>query len=91
MFYAYHSFFIASTKRFPGYDNESKSLNADVHRQHIFGQHVANYMRTLEEDDDEAFKRQFSQYIKHGITADSVRFLYFLYLYNSLRPTYNYC
>lgn len=29
-------------------------------------------MKTLEEDDDEAFKRQFSQYIKNGITADSV-------------------
>lgn len=61
-----------STKRFPGYDGESKTFNADVHRQHIFGQHVANYMRTLEEEDDEAFKRQFSQYIKHGISANDV-------------------
>lgn len=61
-----------STKRFPGFDSESKSFNADVHRQHIFGQHVANYMRTLEEEDDEVFKRQFSQYIKNGITANEV-------------------
>ena len=61
-----------STKRFPGYDNEGKSFNADVHRQHIFAQHVANYMRTLEEEDDDAFKRQFSKYIQNGITADSV-------------------
>lgn len=30
-------------------------------------------MRTLEEEDDEAFKRQFSQYIKHGISANDVR------------------
>uniref|UniRef100_A0ABD2VRA9 Large ribosomal subunit protein uL18 n=1 Tax=Trichogramma kaykai TaxID=54128 RepID=A0ABD2VRA9_9HYME len=65
-----------SLKRFPGYDNESKSLNADVHRQHIFAQHVANYMRTLEEEDDDAFKRQFSQYIKNGITADSIETMY---------------
>ncbi|XP_076183134.1 ribosomal protein L5 isoform X2 [Ptiloglossa arizonensis] len=65
-----------STKRFPGYDSESKSFNADVHRQHIFGQHVANYMRTLEEEDDEVFKRQFSQYIKNGITADSIEGIY---------------
>merc|ERR1719250_339058 len=28
-----------SEKRFPGYDSEAKSLNADVHRAHIFGQH----------------------------------------------------
>merc|ERR1712013_178695 len=36
-----------SEKRFPGYDSEAKSLNADVHRAHIFGQHVADYMRSL--------------------------------------------
>ncbi|KZC07827.1 60S ribosomal protein L5, partial [Dufourea novaeangliae] len=61
-----------STKRFPGYDSESKSFNADVHRQHIFGQHVANYMKLLEESDDQLFKRQFSHYIKNGIAADNV-------------------
>jgi large subunit ribosomal protein L5e len=65
-----------STKRFPGYDAESKSLNAEVHRAHIFGQHVADYMRSLEEEDPEAFKRQFSQYIKEGIIADSVEEMY---------------
>ncbi|XP_046742950.1 60S ribosomal protein L5 [Diprion similis] len=65
-----------STKRFPGYDNEAKSFNADVHRQHIFAQHVANYMRTLEGEDEEAFNRQFSQYIKNGITADSIETIY---------------
>lgn len=35
-------------------------------------------MRTLEEEDDDAFKRQFSQYIKNGITADSVSFTFTL-------------
>ncbi|KAH0817110.1 hypothetical protein GEV33_005681 [Tenebrio molitor] len=65
-----------STKRFPGYDAESKSFNADVHRAHIFGQHVADYMRSLEEEDPEAFKRQFSQYIKLGINADQIEGIY---------------
>ncbi|XP_044262345.1 60S ribosomal protein L5 [Tribolium madens] len=65
-----------STKRFPGYDAESKSFNADVHRSHIFGQHVADYMRSLEEEDPEAFKRQFSQYIKLGINADQIEGIY---------------
>merc|ERR1711982_266366 len=51
-----------SEKRFPGYDSESKSLNADVHRAHIFGQHVADYMRNLSEEDEEAYKKQFSRY-----------------------------
>ncbi|CAD6227595.1 GSCOCG00001273001-RA-CDS [Cotesia congregata] len=65
-----------STKRFPGYDNESKSFNADVHRQHIFAQHIANYMKQLEEEDEEAYKRQFSQYIKNGIAADAIEDIY---------------
>jgi len=61
-----------SVKRFPGYSAETKSFNADVHRAHIFGQHVADYMRSLEEEDEESFKRQFSRYIKLGIRADDV-------------------
>lgn len=36
-----------STKRFPGYDDESKEFSADIHRKHIFGVHVADYMRHL--------------------------------------------
>lgn len=51
---------------------EEKKLDAEVHRQHIFGLHVANYMRVLEEEDNEAFKRQFSKYIALGVRADDV-------------------
>jgi len=65
-----------STKRFPGYDAESKSFNAEVHRNHIFGLHVSEYMKSLEEEDPEAFKRQFSQYIKLGINADQIEGIY---------------
>merc|ERR1711922_45705 len=65
-----------SVKRFPGYDNEEKQLDAEVHRKHIFGVHVADYMRSLQEEDEDAFKRQFSRYIKHGVTADSVEEMY---------------
>lgn len=65
-----------SVKRFPGYSAESKIFNAEVHRAHIFGQHVADYMRTLEEEDNEAFKRQFSRYIKLGIRADDLEEVY---------------
>jgi len=63
-------------KRFPGYDGESKEFHADVHRKHILGQHVADYMRLLQQDDDEAFKKQFAQFIKNGITADLVEDMY---------------
>merc|ERR1711879_916634 len=61
-----------SEKRFPGYDAEAKELNADVHRGHIFGGHVADYMRHLIEEDEDAYKKQFSRYIKNGVTADSM-------------------
>lgn len=61
-----------STKRFPGYDAEAKEFNAEVHREHIFGKHVADYMKNLLEEDEEAYKKQFSKYIKLGVTGDEV-------------------
>ena len=65
-----------SEKRFPGYDKEAGEFSAEVHRNHIFGQHVAQYMRELLEKDEDAYKRQFSGSIKNGITADTVRFFF---------------
>lgn len=65
-----------SVKRFPGYDNEEKSLAADVHRNHIFGLHVAEYMKQLQEEDEEAFKKQFSKYIKNGVKPDNMESMY---------------
>merc|ERR1711944_368746 len=65
-----------SEKRFPGYDKEEKEYSAEVHRSHIFGQHVAQYMRELLDKDEDAYKKQFSQSIKNGITADSVEDMY---------------
>merc|ERR1712150_96909 len=65
-----------SVKRFPGYDNDGGEFNAEVHRNHIFGIHVADYMRHLQEEDEDAFKRQFSRFIKLGITADSIEGMY---------------
>ena len=65
-----------SDRRFPGYDAESKSLNAEIHRKYIFGQHVADYMKHLMDEDENAYKKQFAQYIKLGITADEVEDIY---------------
>ena len=62
----------SSVKRFPGYDNEGGEFNAEVHRNHIFGKHVADYMAMLQDEDEEQYKRQFSQYIKNGITSAAV-------------------
>jgi len=65
-----------SVTRFPGYDEESESLNADVHRGHIFGNNIAEYMRSLQDEDEDAFKRQFSKYIREGITPDTIEDMY---------------
>jgi len=65
-----------SEKRFPGWDAEGKELKADVHRKHILGLHVAEYMRNLLEEDEVAFKRQFSRFIREGISADSLEGVY---------------
>ncbi|XP_062515390.1 large ribosomal subunit protein uL18B-like [Corticium candelabrum] len=61
-----------SVKSFPGYDAETKEYDAEVHRGHSFGQHVANYMTHLEENDEDAYRRQFSRYIKEGIAGNTL-------------------
>lgn len=42
-------------KRFPGYDPESKEIDEEVLKKYIFGGHVAEYMESLEEEDDERY------------------------------------
>uniref|UniRef100_G3RNN5 Large ribosomal subunit protein uL18 C-terminal eukaryotes domain-containing protein n=1 Tax=Gorilla gorilla gorilla TaxID=9595 RepID=G3RNN5_GORGO len=65
-----------STKRFTGYDSESKEFNAEVHRKHIMGQEVADYMHYLMKEDEDAYKKQFSQYIKNSVTPDMMEEMY---------------
>ncbi|KAF8525331.1 60S ribosomal protein L5 [Gautieria morchelliformis] len=65
-----------SEKRFPGYDAESKQLDAEVLKKYIFGGHVAEYMESLEEEDDERFKKQFATYLADGIGSEDMEELY---------------
>merc|ERR1711913_54980 len=65
-----------SNRRFPGYDAESSQFNAQVHRDHIMGKHVADYMTYLQENDEEAYKRQFSQFVKNSIAPGKVEEMY---------------
>uniref|UniRef100_A0AAR2JIE8 Large ribosomal subunit protein uL18 n=2 Tax=Pygocentrus nattereri TaxID=42514 RepID=A0AAR2JIE8_PYGNA len=65
-----------STKRFPGYDSESKEFNAEVHRKHILGLNVSEYMSLLMEEDEDAYKKQFSRFIKNGVTPESMEEMY---------------
>ena len=65
-----------SENRFPGYDMESKELDVDTLRKYIFGGHVAEYMETLADDDEERYKSQFQGYIDDEIDADGLEELY---------------
>ncbi|KAF2151114.1 putative 5S rRNA binding ribosomal protein [Myriangium duriaei CBS 260.36] len=65
-----------SEKRFPGYDIESKELDAETLRKYIFGGHVAEYMETLADDDEERYKSQFQGYIDDEVEADGLEELY---------------
>ncbi|QSZ33308.1 hypothetical protein DSL72_002896 [Monilinia vaccinii-corymbosi] len=65
-----------SENRFPGYDIETKELDAETLRKYIFGGHVAEYMETLADDDEERYKSQFQGYINDEIEADGLEELY---------------
>jgi large subunit ribosomal protein L5e len=63
-------------KRFPGYDREAKSYDASVHKEYIYGGNVGNYMTYLQENEPEKYKKQFSQFIKNGVTAEKLEGMY---------------
>ncbi|KAI9840946.1 MAG: 60S ribosomal protein L5 [Thelocarpon superellum] len=65
-----------SENRFPGYDMETKELDAETLRKYIFAGHVAEYMETLADDDEERYKSQFQGYIDDDIEAEGLEELY---------------
>jgi large subunit ribosomal protein L5e len=65
-----------SEKRFPGYDREAKKYEAGVHKDRIFGEHVAEYMRYLMEEDSQKYASQFAKYVAADLDADGIEELY---------------
>lgn len=65
-----------SENRFPGFDMETKELDAETLRKYIYAGHVAEYMETLADDDEERYKSQFQGYIDDEIEADGLEELY---------------
>jgi large subunit ribosomal protein L5e len=61
-----------NTRRFPGFNAETKKFDAAVLRKYIFGGHVSEYMKSLQETDAEKYKTQFAQYVKAGVKFDGV-------------------
>jgi large subunit ribosomal protein L5e len=65
-----------NAKRYPGYDPETKELDAETLQKYIVGGHVAEYMESLEEEDDERFKKQFATYLADDIGSADIEELY---------------
>ena len=63
--------------RFPGSkrDGSEWTTSPETHRKYIFGQHVAEYMKQLE-DNDEALQSQFGRYVKAAIKPDDIESIY---------------
>lgn len=61
-----------SNKRFPGYNRDTKSFDADTHKARIMGEHIADYMREMEEDDEENYKKHFAKYLENDIDAEGI-------------------
>lgn len=65
-----------SNKRFPGYTRDTKQFDAEAHKAHIMGEHVADYMREMEDDDEENYRKHFAKYLEQDIEADDLEELY---------------
>eukprot|EP00745_Piridium_sociabile_P045454 TRINITY_DN98297_c0_g1_i1.p1 TRINITY_DN98297_c0_g1~~TRINITY_DN98297_c0_g1_i1.p1 ORF type:complete len:298 (+),score=89.75 TRINITY_DN98297_c0_g1_i1:100-993(+) len=65
-----------SNKRFPGYDAEGGSYKAEIHRNYIYGKHVADYMEHLQGEDEALYQKQFSRFIKLGVKAAGMEEMY---------------
>jgi len=64
-----------SPQRFVGYNKEESQLDAAKLRKHIFGGHVAAYMKLLQPN-EELYKKRFSKFIAAGVNGDNLEALY---------------
>jgi len=64
-----------SEKRFPKYKKGSE-FDPEELKARTYGNHVADYMRMLREEDPEKYQRQFSRYIQAGIDPDQLEDMY---------------
>mmetsp|Transcript_7969 Transcript_7969/g.10387 ORF Transcript_7969/g.10387 Transcript_7969/m.10387 type:complete len:315 (+) Transcript_7969:84-1028(+) len=58
-------------KRFPGYDRDAKSYDAEVHQERILGTHVKDYMEYLQEEDPQKYQSHFAKFIAADVTPDN--------------------
>merc|ERR1712127_565983 len=61
-----------SEKKFYGYDPDEKEYSAEANRDRILGDHVATYMNSLQEEEEEEYAKKFSKYVEAGISGDDL-------------------
>jgi large subunit ribosomal protein L5e len=70
-----------SNKRFPGFKKSAEADTKDAydpeaHWKLIFGQHVAEYMTKLQENDPDKYAKQFKSFVTEGLGPDDLEDLY---------------
>jgi len=65
-----------SETRFQGYDSKKEELDSKKFRYYLFGGHVADYMKKLQKDNPDKYKKQFSQFIAKGVGPADLEALY---------------
>ena len=61
-----------SETRFIGYNAADKKLDSETLNSYIYGKNVGGYMKELKENDSDRFEKQFSRYVKAGITPENI-------------------
>ena len=65
--------------RFPGFNKATSKLDAKVHRMHIFGGHVAAYLKQITEEksaNPDEKNPMFTKFAKAKVTPDSMEAMY---------------
>jgi large subunit ribosomal protein L5e len=63
-------------KRFAGYDKDGKELDSEVLQKYIMGEHVAEYMSEMRDEEPEKYNEHFASYVAAGIDPDDLADLY---------------
>jgi len=65
-------------RRFPGSkrDGEEFKGEPEVVKKYVFGGHVADYMRHLQDDNEEVYNRQFKRFVDAGLGPDELEAVY---------------
>jgi len=65
-------------RRFPGSKKEGDEFKGDpeIVKKYIYGGHVADYMRSLSDNSEEVYNRQFKRFVDAGVGADDLESIY---------------